>query len=69
MNCTCKQNQMACSLHGVAASNHRQSEYWKSVGGHPPPEYQDHPYITCEECGEDYFEDDEHGCDEPPEAA
>ena len=34
MKC-CNGNDPACPTHGVAASNARQNEYWKRVGGHP----------------------------------
>lgn len=31
----CTGNDPTCPTHGIAASNARQNEYWKRVGGHP----------------------------------
>jgi len=34
-------NAMSSAPKNVGESNARQNEYWKSVGGHPPPDQQD----------------------------
>ena len=41
MKC-CNGSDPACPTHGIAASNARQSDYWRRVGGHPDAGHQDH---------------------------
>ena len=38
----CNGSDPACPAHGIAASNARQNDYWKRVGGHPDVGEVDH---------------------------
>ena len=46
----CTGNDPACPTHGIAASNARQNDYWRSVGGHPDAGDVDYDKEYCAFC-------------------